>query len=401
MKIIPGNSRQKTAIRNKVYKAWKKVKKEDSDKFSTAIVERFYASDRFINAKTIAFYIPHKGEVNVRSAMEFSLYLGKKIVLPIIDKNDKLVFKEAKTMLFDIDYSKQFPEPLLKGKNVAASKIDLFIVPMVAYNNMGYRVGSGNGYYDIYFGNSKLHKDHSKVGFAFTIQHHEFRAEEHDEPLDEIYTERGVIKEDKEIVKEQEIPVLRFSDSSTSEYIESEHNKQNRDTSTISILLDQSKKAEELKTKEIKIQEIEEETLEEATQTLDIPVLGDDNEIDETTEASVDLQLEVVKKPKDKTPEETVEVAALDKKALKKKAKEEAKKLKEKKKKVKLAKKTNKNLETNEIVIGDDAKYLSDLAKKGKAKVIEDTKEVKVVDKKKKLREEKLKAAKAKRSRES
>jgi 5-formyltetrahydrofolate cyclo-ligase len=74
---------------------------------------------------------------------------------------------------------------------VDASRIDLMIVPGLAYTREGYRLGFGGGYYDRY-----LQNYHGKtISLAFNEQLvPNFLVEEHDIPVSEIITNLGVIK---------------------------------------------------------------------------------------------------------------------------------------------------------------------------------------------------------------
>ncbi|MFL6562555.1 MAG: 5-formyltetrahydrofolate cyclo-ligase, partial [Bacillus sp. (in: firmicutes)] len=76
-------------------------------------------------------------------------------------------------------------------KEVDADRIDLMIVPGLAYTKEGYRLGFGGGYYDRY-----LQNYHGMtISLAFTDQLvPQFLVEEHDVPVSQIITNHGVIK---------------------------------------------------------------------------------------------------------------------------------------------------------------------------------------------------------------
>lgn len=69
--------------------------------------------------------------------------------------------------------------------------IDMVIVPAVAYDRHGNRVGRGKGYYD------RLLRDTAaiKIGVAYDFQLiDEIDADDHDVPVDYVITQRGIIR---------------------------------------------------------------------------------------------------------------------------------------------------------------------------------------------------------------
>lgn len=79
-----------------------------------------------------------------------------------------------------------------QGDDVAdVSEIEMIVVPAVAYDRNGNRVGRGKGYYDRLLATSRA----VKVGLAYDFQVvDEIDAEPHDVRVDVVITERGVYK---------------------------------------------------------------------------------------------------------------------------------------------------------------------------------------------------------------
>lgn len=79
-----------------------------------------------------------------------------------------------------------------QGDDVAdVSEIEMIVVPAVAYDRKGNRVGRGKGYYDRLLATSRA----VKVGVAYDFQMvDEIDAEPHDVRVDVVITERGVYK---------------------------------------------------------------------------------------------------------------------------------------------------------------------------------------------------------------
>lgn len=71
------------------------------------------------------------------------------------------------------------------------AELDAIIIPCVGFDLKGYRLGYGGGYYDTYLKRTAA----KRIGVAFSIQETQIPLfEEHDEPLDLIVTEKGIIE---------------------------------------------------------------------------------------------------------------------------------------------------------------------------------------------------------------
>ena len=66
--------------------------------------------------------------------------------------------------------------------------IEVTVVPLLAVNEDGYRIGYGKGFYDRYLKNRKTRK----VGLGYSFQIENFIRDDWDEPLDEFLTEKGI-----------------------------------------------------------------------------------------------------------------------------------------------------------------------------------------------------------------
>jgi 5-formyltetrahydrofolate cyclo-ligase len=82
------------------------------------------------------------------------------------------------------------PEPATSAKE---RRPDLLIVPLLAFDNDGYRLGYGAGYYDRYLSEHRAKRTIRAIGIAYAGQHVErLPRAPHDEPLDAVVTEERV-----------------------------------------------------------------------------------------------------------------------------------------------------------------------------------------------------------------
>lgn len=112
------------------------------------------------------------------------LNAGKSVYLPRVEGEDIVpvpYFKGAETKkgAFGVD------EPC--GESYKG-KIDIAVIPLLAVNKRGYRIGYGKGFYDRYLKDNPV----KKVGMGYDFQFEEFEEEEFDQPLDIYISERGI-----------------------------------------------------------------------------------------------------------------------------------------------------------------------------------------------------------------
>jgi 5-formyltetrahydrofolate cyclo-ligase len=86
-----------------------------------------------------------------------------KIVIPRVERNG-LVHIEYDEMVEIQKNTWGIPEPL-NGNLISEKQIDLVLVPLLAFDKKGYRVGYGKGYYDMFL--EKCRPDTLKVGLSY------------------------------------------------------------------------------------------------------------------------------------------------------------------------------------------------------------------------------------------
>lgn len=105
----------------------------------------------FRNSRRIAFYLANDGEIDPRYLLNDALKNGKSSYLPIIDPlgSHKLWFATynlfSKLRLNRLRIYEPIQHPT---KWIRARSLDLIIIPLVAFDKNGNRLGMGGGYYD-------------------------------------------------------------------------------------------------------------------------------------------------------------------------------------------------------------------------------------------------------------
>jgi 5-formyltetrahydrofolate cyclo-ligase len=112
------------------------------------LVERIEALPEFASARTVALYCALPDEAS--TAEMLSRWRGlKRLVLPVVLAGGKMIFCEYGGAESLASGTFGILEPTL-GATVPPSEIDLMIVPGVAFDRAGGRLGRGGGFYDRY-----------------------------------------------------------------------------------------------------------------------------------------------------------------------------------------------------------------------------------------------------------
>ncbi|MDA8169460.1 MAG: 5-formyltetrahydrofolate cyclo-ligase [Nitrospiraceae bacterium] len=161
-----------------------------------AIRQRLSGLDEFKAAGTILFYASFKSEVETMPLIEQALAGGKKILLPKVKGGGLELFEIKETA----GLAKGFmgiPEPTGKERPASVDEADIVIVPGVAFDTEGGRLGYGKGYYDKLL--SKAERRIPLVALAYEAQvfsGERLPLEPHDIKMDKIITEKRTIISD-------------------------------------------------------------------------------------------------------------------------------------------------------------------------------------------------------------
>lgn len=114
------------------------------------IKDRLFSLPEIHQAGIIFFFASFKSEVSTFPMIEEAYRLGKRIVLPRVDRKIKgLTLYEVKKLSELSPGCMEIPEPNLpEERRMDINDVDLIIMPGVAFDPKGNRVGYGAGFYD-------------------------------------------------------------------------------------------------------------------------------------------------------------------------------------------------------------------------------------------------------------
>ena len=178
----------KKALRKDLIKKREKI--PDKEIKSHEIFEKLRNLNEWKDAKIINTYVSLKEEVDTRFIIYHALLEGKRVFCPIT-KGENLIFGEIFSFNDLIYGACGILEPK-EPSNISIDEFDLIIVPGIAFDRSGYRIGYGKGYCDRFL---KDIKRGIKIGLVFDdLLLDSLSVEEHDEKVDIIITEGKIIK---------------------------------------------------------------------------------------------------------------------------------------------------------------------------------------------------------------
>jgi 5-formyltetrahydrofolate cyclo-ligase len=183
----------KEEIRSLVLKKRTSMPFSEKQKKSTQIKERLFQTDEFQNAETVLFYVSYDHEVGTHEMIKESLTMKKRVAVPKTDMTSRTIICSSLVQWEDLlAGAYKILEPR-KGcvNEVSPDSIDLMIIPGIAFDYQGNRIGHGMGYFDRLL-QRKNHACH--IGLAFEIQIVEnIPSQKHDKKVEKIVTEDRII----------------------------------------------------------------------------------------------------------------------------------------------------------------------------------------------------------------
>jgi 5-formyltetrahydrofolate cyclo-ligase len=174
----------KQKIRTKMLVKLKTQKEEEQERKSKIIKEKLLALRIFKKAKVVMFYIAFGGEVKTEEMIKITKKLGKIVCVPVLRRRSGPTLSGVKASIMKKDKVSIRPvlvenriklvrglygvaEPAIK-KAISLQDLDLVIVPGLAFDRKGNRLGRGKGCYDQFM--KELPERTNTIGLAFDFQ---------------------------------------------------------------------------------------------------------------------------------------------------------------------------------------------------------------------------------------
>lgn len=162
----------KVALRKQMRDIRKAISPEKRAEYEAELESRLLSLSAMRRVKCIAAYCPAGSETRFVTSLDhlFQLAQGPTIAFPIVQSQTSMSFYR-----FEIDDDRTpLASPTRIVSNIEAdrliepSQIDVMLIPGIAFDERGYRLGQGGGYYDRYL--PLVREDCMLIGVAFDEQ---------------------------------------------------------------------------------------------------------------------------------------------------------------------------------------------------------------------------------------
>lgn len=172
----------KQELRRAIRERKRAMTEEEIVERSNALAEKFYNSPAYQAASTIYGYLPYNQEVRTVPMLQRALDEGKRVAVPkVYGEEMRFIYLDDLTQV-----SKGYagiPEPIADAP-VAEDQQALVLMPGLAFDPQGHRIGYGGGFYDRFLAQEPHHPTLA-LCYEFQMQAH-LDTEEFDIPVDTV-----------------------------------------------------------------------------------------------------------------------------------------------------------------------------------------------------------------------
>ena len=172
----------KKALRAAIRTRKRAMTEQQIDEKSTALGKLFAETEQYKAAKTIYGYLPYNQEVRTVPMLQKALADGKKVAVPKVYGDEMRFILLEDLSRVEKGYS-NIPEPIDDGP-VAEDETALVLMPGLAFDPQGHRIGYGGGFYDKFLA---AEPNHPTLALCYEFQMlTRLDTEEHDIPVDTV-----------------------------------------------------------------------------------------------------------------------------------------------------------------------------------------------------------------------
>ena len=172
----------KTELRKSIRARKRSMTEEEITRKSAELGRLFLQSEEYRNARSIYGYLPYNQEVRTVAMLEQALADGKRVAVPKCYGDEmRFIWMEDLSQV-EKGYA-GIPEPIADGP-VADDETALVLMPGMAFDSQGHRIGYGGGFYDKFLAAEKGHPTLA-LCYDFQMLPH-LETEEFDIPVDKV-----------------------------------------------------------------------------------------------------------------------------------------------------------------------------------------------------------------------
>ncbi|WP_196260523.1 5-formyltetrahydrofolate cyclo-ligase [Pelagibacterium limicola] len=188
---VPQFEEEKSRLRQRAFEQRKAILRADWADMAKVAANHFLAGVPLSASDVVALYWPIRDEIDCKPLLTALMDSGQPVCLPVVlgdgEPLEMRLWEQGQPL-----YPSGFGT-LAPAETAPVVEPDLVVIPLLAFDRLGTRLGYGKGYYDRTL--AGYAKKPLLVGYAFSGQELDFIPREaHDLPLDMLVTEAGVQK---------------------------------------------------------------------------------------------------------------------------------------------------------------------------------------------------------------
>ncbi len=165
---------RKSRLRAAAWRRRNRLKPADIEAKSREIARRVLLLRLWTQARVVLSYCAFNSEVRTEQLIEAALAEGKRVALPRVNRQERsldLYYVRGLGEEWVAPGTWRIPEPLPdRCEPACVEDLDLVLVPGVAFDTVGGRIGYGGGYYDRLLHALRQDQQQKAVGLAFEDQ---------------------------------------------------------------------------------------------------------------------------------------------------------------------------------------------------------------------------------------
>lgn len=170
----------KSALRKEIREKKHAMTEEQINAASAELMRQFLASEFYRQAKSVYGYLPYNQEVRTVPILEQAIRDGKRVAVPkVYGEEMKFIWMDDLSQVSD-GYA-GIPEPIA-DEPVADDPTALVLMPGLAFDPQGHRIGYGGGFYDKFLA---VEPNHPTLALCYAFQmKDQLETEEFDKNVD-------------------------------------------------------------------------------------------------------------------------------------------------------------------------------------------------------------------------
>lgn len=159
-------AQEKSDLRRQYRTTRRALTSAERKKSSLAIATQLRHSHEYQQAEHIGVYSATSHELSLDPLIQFAREDQKSLYLPVIDHSNtenRMIFSIWQSSDKLIKNKHGIFQPNVTFQTIHAPRLDLVLLPLLAFDHQGQRLGMGGGYYDRFFSHSTTNTAHDKA----------------------------------------------------------------------------------------------------------------------------------------------------------------------------------------------------------------------------------------------